>query len=519
MPRKAAIVSDQRPEDFDGRSRAHSGQDAAAPSSSAAPSFFAGKRIYLIGIGGCGMSGLARLVRAAGARIEGSESVPCDFSESLARDGVLVHTTQVASNISPACDLVIATAAVKEGHVELSRARELGIPIMPYAEALGRLQGEHTGISIAGTHGKSTTTALLAHIMIACGLDPSFLVGANCAGIGGNARAGAKIVPCGPCAGRAGFLLAEACEFNRSFHHHRPVIGLINNVEADHLDIYGSLDNVVEAFAGFAQRIGAGDSDGTLLIAHDNPHRERITRDLTCQIITFGESDRADYPFRHDQSDNSCALFDRGVPCATWRTPMPGPHSAHNAAAAAIIAHLCGGPWETIGRAIESFPGVDRRMQRLGTRTIRGAPITVYDDYGHHPTEIRSTLEAIRAHEKPDRLICIFQPHQHSRTRFLLDDFARSFNAADLVIVPHIYFVRDGEEEKHCISARDLVDRILASGVQAMHAYPFSAVVDILEADCRGGDLIVNMGAGPVWQIAHEFLNRGEPQMHTDEHR
>jgi len=508
MPRKATTDTLPRPPSI-----------PSAEAEFGPPSFFAGRRVYLIGIGGCGMSALARLVRAAGGMIEGSDSVPCEFTEALIRDGVLIHTNQIPTNLSRDCDLVIATAAVREDHPEFAAARDLGIPILRYAEALGRLQSEHTGVSIAGTHGKSTTTALLAHVMIECGLDPSLIVGANCPQIGGNARVGATTIPFGPFAGRPGLLLAEACEFNRSFLQHRPVIGLINNVEADHLDIYGSLENVVDAFAQFAERIAPADGGGTLLIGFENPHRQRITRDVRSEVITFGESRAADFVIDHNHADGMTSLVHHAARRAAWRNPMPGAHSAHNAAAAAILAHLCGAEWDGISRAIESFRGVERRMERLGVRRIPGgtsqtAEITVYDDYGHHPTEIRSTLEAIREHEKPQRLICVFQPHQHSRTRFLLEEFAASFNAADIVIVPHIYFVRDGDEEKAKISAADLVDRIRAHGVNAMHVYPFEAVVRVLESMCRAGDLVVNMGAGPVWKVAKAFLAGSEPQMH-----
>jgi UDP-N-acetylmuramate--alanine ligase len=183
---------------------------------------------------------------------------------------------------------------------------------------------------------------------------------------------------------------------------------------------------------------------------------------------------------------------------------------ALNAAAAAILAHWLGAEWAAIGQALGGFRGVDRRMQRLGERTMpHGGVVTVYDDYGHHPTECEKTLQALRTRLNPKRLICVFQPHQHSRTRFLLEQFAQSFSNADAVIVPEIYFVRDSEEEKQKVSSADLVDRLRQREVVAMHLYPFDAIIEQLEVMCADGDLVVIMGAGPVWKIGHEFLARG----------
>jgi UDP-N-acetylmuramate--alanine ligase len=202
-------------------------------------------------------------------------------------------------------------------------------------------------------------------------------------------------------------------------------------------------------------------------------------------------------------------ILQDGVWLTQWTNHMPGAHNALNSAAAGILAHYLGAEWDQIGPAIGSFMGLDRRMQKLGVRRVEtggGGDVVVYDDYGHHPTEIESTLKALRAAECPKRLICVFQPHQHSRTRFLLNQFAQSFSSADVVIVPHIYFVRDSEVEKAKISAADLVDKLRQKGVQAMHLYPFEAIVEQLEAICRPGDLLVIMGAGPVWKVAKGFL-------------
>jgi UDP-N-acetylmuramate--alanine ligase len=386
--------------------------------------------------------------------------------------------------------------------------------VWTYAEALGQVQASYTGVSLAGTHGKSTTTAMLAHVLIECGLDPSFIVGAMCPQIGGGSRVGSNTIPKGSMRGLPGAFLAEACEFNRSFHHHRPTIGLINNLEEDHLDIYGSLDEIVKAFAGFAILIPPGNEGGRMLIAHDGAHRMTITPGLKCKVETFGFHPEADYQVVYDAAvspGGRIGVLRDGMWLGQWTNVMPGAHNALNSAAAAILAAYLGAEWEHIAAALATFRGVDRRMQKLGTRRIDthgGGTVTVYDDYGHHPTEIENTLRALRAAECPKRLICVFQPHQHSRTRFLLEQFAQSFSSADVVIVPHIYFVRDSEVEKTKVSAADLVDKLRNRGVQAMHLYPFEAIVEQLEAICRPGDLLVIMGAGPVWKVAKGFLEK-----------
>ena len=471
-------------------------------------SALAGRSVYFIGIGGCGVSGLAQMLARRGAICSGSDYLRSDLTDSLQATGINVRFDQAQGRIPESCDLVIASAAIRPDHPEIAAAVVRGVPVMSYAQALGILQIDRTGVSIAGTHGKSTTASMLSHVLIQCGLDPSVIVGATCAQIGGGCRTGAARIPKGQLAGKPGVFVAEACEFNRSFHHHRPQFGLINNLEEDHLDIYGSLEAIIEAFAGFARLIPPEDFGGRLLIAHEGAHRREVAAGLSCAVSTFGFSPAADYQVAYDATNGQVEISCGPKPCARWINRSPGDHNAMNAAAAAILAGWLGAEWNDIANALSDFHGVDRRMQRLGTRSAPGGrgSVTVYDDYGHHPTEIDRTLRALRAAENPNRLICVFQPHQHSRTRFLLEQFAQSFSCADVVIVPHIYFVRDSEIEKHKVSAADLVDRLRSRGLTAMHLYPFEAIVEQLEVMCRPGDLVVIMGAGPVWQVGQQFM-------------
>jgi UDP-N-acetylmuramate--alanine ligase len=483
----------------------------------------AGKSLHFVGIGGSGMNGLARMLARRGARCSGSDANASEVTDGLAAGGIAVEVGSPGP-LPAECDLVIRSAAIRDDHPQILEAESRGIRHVTYAEALGFAQTGRTTVSIAGTHGKSSTSALLGFILERCGLDPSIIVGANVPQIagdtGGGSRSGAARLPSGPFTGAPGAFVCEACEFNRSFHHHRPTFALINNVEEDHLDCYGSLDEIVQSFRTFAELLPPADPiglatgtdaaiGGKLLIAHEGAHRREIAAGLACRVETFGFSPSADWQVVYDARSSRAGVLRDGHWVAQWDLKLHGDHMALNSAAAAIIAHWFGAEWEDIAAAIARFRGVERRMQRLGTRPVAGGEVTVYDDYAHHPTECERTLKALRAAEQPKRLICVFQPHQHSRTRFLLDQFAASFETADVVLVPHIYFVRDSEIEKTRVSAGDLVDRLRQRGTTAMHLYPFAAILDHLEVLCRPGDLVVVMGAGPVGSIAHEFLARG----------
>jgi UDP-N-acetylmuramate--alanine ligase len=376
---------------------------------------------------------------------------------------------------------------------------------------LGLVQSQHTSVCIAGTHGKSTTVSILSSILLHTQYDPSFIVGANCEQIGGSCRVGATHIPSGILKGEKGILVSESCEFNRSFHDHDPSIALINNIEEDHLDYYSSLDDIIDAFKGFALKVPSKNDGGLLLIAHDGAHRNIVTPALQCTVETFGFHPEADYQVMFDPNVQRVGILRDGMWTIQWTNPMPGSHNALNAAAAAILAANLGVDWESLIEPLEQFQGVDRRLQRLGTfKSKDGGTATVYDDYGHHPTEIEMTLRALRTAELPKRLICVFQPHQHSRTRFLLDQFAQSFSSADEVIVPHIYFVRDSILEQQRVCAQDLVDKLIHQGASAKHVNDFEDIVSHLQRTARDGDLIVIMGAGPVTTIAHSLIHSSQ---------
>jgi len=486
------------------------------------------QHLYFIGIGGCGVSGLARILAQRGAACTGSDSTPTHVTDALARSGIDVGFDQSTQWLPDDCDQVIHSAAIRPDHPQILEAERRGLPVLTYAEALGRCMLGRTAVALAGTHGKSTTTAMLGSALVDAGLDPTVIVGAICGTLAnGNmgergapigCRLGADEIPTGSMSGAPGLLVAESCEFNRSFHNHRPTLASISAVEADHLDIFGTLDAVVAAFADFAKLVPPADQGGRLLIAHDGAHRRTITAGVRCKVETIGFSPEADWVVTYDPSTRAITLARHRSPVGAWVSPLPGVHNAMNSATACTLAVMLGADPAITAQSLGAFGGLDRRSQLLGERPVEsgggvggGGVVRVWDDYGHHPTEIDSTLRALREFEEPERhggrLICVFQPHQHSRTRFLLEEFACAFEHADVVIVPQIYFVRDSEVEMHKVSSADLVDKLRKRNVRAMHLYPFEAIVEQLETLCRPNDVVVTMGAGPVWQVGRGFMD------------
>lgn len=488
-----------------------------------APIGLSGRRVYLVGIGGSGMSGLARLLQSRGAIVSGSDLAPGPASESLAAAGIEVSFEQSRRWIPEACDLVVHTAAVRPDHPQLLAAQDRGVPVMLYAEALGLCMRSATGVCVAGTHGKSTTTAMLGCALTDAGLDPSVIVGAGCGqlqegclvGTGrGSAvgfRLGSAQVPTGPLRGRPGLLVVESCEYNRSFHQYRPRVASIGSVEADHLDCYGTLDAVIESFHHFACLLPPEAEGGRLIIAHADAHRREVTAGVECAVETIGFAPEADWVIAYDAPTRRVKLGRQREVVAEWTMTLPGAHNAFNASIALALGVSLGAEPAVLARSLARFRGVDRRMQFMGERRLAGGAVRVFDDYGHHPTEVETTLRALRESERPEerggRLVCVFQPHQHSRTRHLLEEFANAFGHADVVIVPDIYFVRDSEEERHKVDAKDLVNRLREKGVRAMHLHPFDAIIESLEHVCRPHDLLVVMGAGDVWKIGRAYLD------------
>ena len=452
---------------------------------------FQGRRVHLIGIGGCGMRALARTLLERGALISGSDAAGSAAVERLAAEGAKVAVGQQAENIPHDCEMVVYSAAIVEGNVELAAARGRGLEVMKYSQMLGRLMAERVGIAVAGTHGKSTTTAMVAYALSHAGFDPSYIVGATVEQLGG---------PSG--VGMGQHFVAEACEYDRSFLNLQPVYAAILNIEEDHLDCYRDLEAIVQAFRAFA---GGIDPGGVLVANGEDARVVEAISGAACQVQTFGFEEHFTWRGVNLTADLGRCRFDvtaEGRVVCRVALRLPGRHNAYNALAAAALLHQAGLSGEQIADGLGGFTGTYRRMTYKGCN--RG--VTVMDDYAHHPTEIRATLAAIREYHQPRRVVCVFQPHQHSRTRFLLKDFARSFEGAEEVIVPDIYFVRDSELEKNYISSRDLVDQLRLNGRTAVYLKSFDEINAHLQETLREGDLVVTMGAGNVWEIADQTV-------------
>jgi len=461
-------------------------------SQSSAPSH-AGRRIHLIGIGGSGMRALAKMLLERGAVVSGSDRASGGAVERLRERGARIGIGQCAENVPDACDLVVYSAAIHEQNPELLAARQRGLEVIKYSRMLGRLMAERVGIAVAGTHGKSTTTAMVAYVLRQAGADPSFVVGATVPQLGG---------PSGVGGGR--HFVAEACEYDRSFLNLCPRLAAVLNIEEDHLDCYADLDAIVEAFRAFAALVPA---EGVLVANGDDRMVAEAVGGVSCELETFGLSAGRTWrgvELAAEAGRYSATVLLRDKEFCRLAVPLPGMHNAYNALAAVALLHHAGVSGGQIAELLPGFTGAYRRMTLKG----RARGVTVVDDYAHHPTEIQVTLRALAESYRPERLFCVFQPHQHSRTRFLLKDFAKSFALADEVVVPDIYFVRDSDREKDYISSEDLVAQIRLHGGSATYVKTFAEIVQHLLGRLRPGDLVVTMGAGNIWEVADESVRR-----------
>ncbi|MCI0498142.1 MAG: UDP-N-acetylmuramate--L-alanine ligase [Planctomycetales bacterium] len=452
-----------------------------------------GKKYHFIGIGGIGTSGLAKVLMKNGAVISGSDMSDSPVIEQLCAHGAAVTLGHSPDNIPPDTNEVVISAAITGANPELARASELGLPIYKYSEMLGLLFDTYTGIAVAGTHGKSTTSGWLSWIFDKTGKKPNFIVGADIPQLGGSSGVG-----------NGRLFVAEACEYDRSFLNLHPKIGVVLNIEQDHLDYYRDEDEIVDAFADFAAQT---DLNGVLIANGQDKNVARILRRFKTgpKIITFGLEAFCDISARNLELTNGCYEFDvcqNNALLGRIRIGLPGQHNVLNALAVIAAAMAAGLDFATLQKELGGFTGIDRRLMLKA----KIDEITILDDYAHHPTEIRASLKAIREKYAPRRLWCLFQPHQYSRTRFLLDDFAESFKLADITIVPEIYFVRDTAESKSKVSAETLVERIGQHQCQALFIRDFAGIVDHLKEHVTDGDLVVTMGAGTIWKAADEYI-------------
>ena len=448
--------------------------------------------IHFIGIGGISMSGIAELLLSKGFIVSGSDSKESDTTRMLAGLGAKISYPQAAANITDDIDLVVYTAAIHPDNPELKAVREKNIPAETRAEMLGAIMKNYDlPVSVAGTHGKTTTTSMVSEALLRAEKNPTISVGGILPSINGNFRVGGDH-----------FFVTEACEYTNSFLSFFQKIGIILNVDADHLDFFKDIDDIRNSFHKFAASIPA---DGNLIINGETEGIEKITNSLSCNVIRYGLKDEFDYyatnitydEFAHASYD----LNHDGKVLGRITLAVPGQHNVYNSMAAFIACSLLGLSFDEIAGALSEYHGTDRRFQKKGV--IKG--ITVVDDYAHHPTEISATIEA--AKHCPHRTMwLVFQPHTYTRTKALFNEFAEALSAADKVILADIYAAR--ETDTLGMSSKLLMDAIREKGTDAFYFPSFAEIEKFLEENCINGDLLITMGAGDVYKIGEDFLKK-----------
>lgn len=448
--------------------------------------------IHFIGIGGISMSGLAELLLAKGFFVSGSDSKASALTDELAGKGAVIYIGQCAANLSPAVALVVYTAAIHADNPEFAAAKEAGLPMLTRAELLGQIMKCYpTPIAVSGTHGKTTTTSMISSILLHADMDPTISIGGILKENNSNFRIG-----------HSDIFVTEACEYTNSFLSFFPRIGIILNVEEDHMDFFHDIEEIRASFHRFASLLP---SDGILIIHSSIPGYEELTRDLPCRIVTFGSDASCDYSYRSFSYDNyRCASYslvrkDREeLPIVLQ---VPGEHNVLNSLAALALAGVLGISDEDASQALHDFTGTSRRFEYKGD--LNG--VSIIDDYAHHPTEITATLRAARQYPHK-RLWCVFQPHTYTRTKTFLKEFAKALSLADHVILADIYAAR--ETDTLGISSETLRKELLALDVPCDCPGDFSEIVEFVRENCINGDLLITMGAGDVVKIGETLLKK-----------
>ncbi len=447
------------------------------------------REIHFVGIGGIGMSGIAEILHNLNYKVTGSDIKESETTKHLSSRGIKVFIGHSESNlINP--HVVVVSSAISSDNPEVRVAKERGIPVIPRAEMLAELGRLKYGILIAGAHGKTTTTSLVATILAEAGFDPTMIIGGKLKAIGGNAKLG-----------QGDFFVAEADESDGSFLKLNPTIAVITNIDNEHLDYFKNIEELKKAFLKFANKIPFY---GTAVVCIENEHSKEIIPHIERKCITYGYSKEANYYAKNIVSYGRTMSFDLYVGEAfvdTFMVPLPGEHNVLNALAAIATSFELQIPLGTIRKALATFSGVHRRFELKGE--CKG--IQIFDDYGHHPTEIKATLRAARKCFIENRLIVIFQPHRYTRTRDLMDEFSNSFKEADLLYLMDIYSA--GEKPIEGVNAKVLFEKIVRTKGKDVNYIPHKDELLVhLKNHVRSGDIIFTIGAGDVYKVGEELL-------------
>jgi UDP-N-acetylmuramate--alanine ligase len=445
--------------------------------------------IHFVGIGGIGMSGIAELLLNLGYRVSGSDLHLSDITQRLAALGGTVVAGHAAENIEGA-DVVVTSSAVTAQNPEVRAAEAAAIPVIPRAVMLAELMRLKYSVAIAGAHGKTSTTSLVAAVLAQGGLDPTIVIGGKLKSIGSNAVLG-----------KGDFIVAEADESDGSFLKMSPTIAVITNIDREHLDFYKDLDDIKASFSRFIDRIPFY---GLAVLCLDNEPIQALIPEIKKRFTTYGLSSQADFQARNVVFEGLQSLYsvyrnDHNL--GTVKLNLPGIHNVYNSLASIAVGMELDIPFDVIKRALENMQGVQRRIEIKGEQD----DVTVIDDYGHHPTEIKTTLQAIKESWPDRRKVVVFQPHRYTRTRALFDEFTRSFYQTDILLVLPIYAASEAVIEG--VDSASLCEGIIAHGHKEAHYMEsFEAAVRFILQNLKPGDLLITMGAGDVWQIGETVL-------------
>jgi UDP-N-acetylmuramate--alanine ligase len=462
------------------------------------------KHYYFVGIGGISMSGIASLLAERGYRVSGSDISDSEIIQKLKTRGISVNIDQKADNIVTEIDFVVYSAAISYSNPELKQARKLKIQSIKRSELIGDLMRNKYGIAVAGMHGKTTITSMLTLIFEKCGLDPTALIGTELKEIGGNFRIG-----------KSQYFIAEACEYYNAFLDFQPRVGIISNIEAEHLDFFGNLKGVLKSFTKFVKGLS---NDGLLIVCKDNENVRKIITDAECPVITYGFDEAADVVAYNVIDKAGYIQFDirhNNKIIKGFELRIPGIHNVLNATSCIALSIKMGIEPKIIKDVLRNFRGSARRFEVID----KIAGITLVSDYAHHPTEIKTTLLGAKKFYPKSRIICIFQPHQYKRTKSLLKDFGKVFNNANLTIIPNIYEVsgRDTEKDKKSVSAEKLVSEIKKNKGKAKFVDGFLETITYVIHMARAGDILIIMGAGDVYKIVKPIVERLKNKIKYDQ--
>ncbi len=446
--------------------------------------------VHMVGIAGAGMSGIAKVLREKGVKVSGSDLQINSITMNLEKIGVQVYEGHSSSNIKEGVDLLVISSAIPADNVEVQAARAQNIPVLKRGQMLAFMANTHQCLAVAGAHGKTTTTSMLYTFLAGCGIDPTLIVGGEIQGTQLNARLG-----------KNEYFVVEADESDASFLELKPYVAIVTNIENDHLDFYKSVDRIHSAFCQFLNQVAP---EGFILLYGGDKSIQSIKGDISGRILFYGEDKSFDYYLDNWKSCGMGSKFEvyhHHQYLGEMELSIPGKHNALNALAAMAAAMELGQDFNQLKTAIKSFPGAKRRFQVMAVAD----GITIVDDYAHHPTEIKATIEAAREFHR-GRLMVVFQPHRYSRTSLLAEEFGESFQQADMVIITDVYSA--GEKPLAGVSGELVYKAALNAGCNVLYIPKVADAEDFFLAELQEHDLLITMGAGDIWKLGVSLAAR-----------